>query len=184
MRARSRAAAEVARRIFKPPASRSEHRRRTRGAGTGRPARRDPESVSLGVAALVDEWSGSVVKRQRLERPLGVRVAAARAVAFRIWVVTGGASVGERASTRQCSNPGHRFLEVQSTGKLSARSLGKALVMGLTAIRPSAIAWTVLLADFLAGRPDESAGALPVALRPLDSGPTECGPRETFHRAR
>jgi len=66
-----------------------------------------PESVSLGVAALVDEWGGSILGRQRLRDDLSaMEEAAAQAVASSdLALVTGGASVGEKDFAKTMFEP-------------------------------------------------------------------------------
>lgn len=150
-----------------------------------------PESVSLGVAALVDEWGGSVVNRQRLRDDLSaMRVAAAWAVASSdLVIVTGGASVGERDFAKAMFEPlDITFSKVSiKPGKpvWLGRS-GKALVMGLPGNPTSAlVTGRLLLAPLLArlsGR--DPLEALRWRCANLTAALKECGPRETFHRAR
>lgn len=152
-----------------------------------------PESVSLGIAALVDEWGGEVIGRERLRDDLAaMEQAAARALADAdLVVVTGGASVGEKDFAKAMFEPSGLELIFSKVnikpGKPAwfGRS-GPKLVIGLPGNPTSAmVTGRVFLAPLLAGltgrNPDE---ALRWRSANLANALPECGSRETFHRAR
>jgi molybdopterin molybdotransferase len=152
-----------------------------------------PESVSLGVGALAQEWGADVVSRTRLRDDLeAMRKAATEAVsAADLVVVTGGASVGEKDFAKAMFEPAGLELIFSKAAIKPGKPVwlgraGKALVMGLPGNPTSAfVTARLLLAPLIAGltgRKIEEAlrwrsARLTVPLR-------ECGPRETFHRAR
>ncbi len=152
-----------------------------------------PESVSLGVAALVAAWGGRTLARRRLTDDLdGLKAAARQALGEAdVVVVTGGASVGERDFARAMFEDCGLELVFSKVdikpGKpvWLGRALGK-LVLGLPGNPTSAMVTARLfLAPLLAGL----AGQAPeMALRwrtaRLDAPLPATGDRETFYRAR
>lgn len=152
-----------------------------------------PDSVSLGVAALVDEWGGSIVDRQRLRDDLpAMERAATQAIASSdLVLVTGGASVGERDFAKAMFEPaGLDFIFSKVSIKPGkpvwlGRSEG-VLVMGLPGNPTSALVTArLLLAPLLARLSGRDAMQALCWRSARLAGPLkECGPRETFHRAR
>lgn len=152
-----------------------------------------PESVSLGVAALVDEWGGSIVDRQRLRDDLpAMERAATQAIASSdLVLVTGGASVGERDFAKAMFEPAGLDLIFSKVSIKPGKPvwLGRSegvLVMGLPGNPTSALVTArLLLAPLLAGLSGRDAmQALCWRAAKLTAPLKECGPRETFHRAR
>jgi molybdopterin molybdotransferase len=152
-----------------------------------------PESVSLGVAALAEQWGAVCTGRTRLRDDLPAMRSAAAAVIHEadVVVVTGGASVGEKDFAKAMFEPLGLDIVFSSVAIKPGKPvwLGRAgggLVIGLPGNPTSAMVTArLLLAPLLAGicgRPPE------VALRwreaGLASALSECGARETFHRAR
>ncbi|MEA3059087.1 MAG: molybdopterin molybdotransferase [Sphingomonadales bacterium] len=152
-----------------------------------------PDSASLGVAALAEQWGGQVVSRARLHDDLAaLETAATEAVASAdMVVVIGGASVGERDFAKTMFEPlGFELL----FSKVSIRPgkpawfgcIGETPVLGLPGNPTSALVTArLLLAPLLAamqGRPLEQALAWEPAR--LASPIPACDLRETFHRAR
>jgi molybdopterin molybdotransferase len=152
-----------------------------------------PESVSLGVAALVEEWGAIVSSRQRLPDDLAaMEHAAARAVADSdLVVVTGGASVGEKDFAKRMFEPVRLELLFSKVSIKPGKPVwlgraGKTLVMGLPGNPSSALVTArLLLAPLIAGLsgrdPQETLRWRKAALA---TGLAASGPRETFHRAR
>lgn len=158
-------------------------------------ARQDaiPESVSLGVAALAEEWGAIVLGRERLRDDLAaMQGSAARAAAEAdLVVVTGGASVGEKDFAKAMFGPLGLDLIFSKVAIKPGKPVwlgrcGAALVMGLPGNPTSALVTArLLLAPLLAGLGGrEPADALRWRNAPLASPLGECGARETFHRAR
>ena len=152
-----------------------------------------PESVSLGVAALVGEWGGSVADRKRLRDELpAMEVAAAQAVASSdLVIVTGGASVGEKDFASAMFEPAGLQLIFSKVSIKPGKPvwLGHSqgtLVMGLPGNPTSALVTArLLLAPLLAGLSGrDPMEALRWQSARLTAALKECGPRETFHRAR
>jgi molybdopterin molybdotransferase len=152
-----------------------------------------PESVSLGVAALVDEWGGSIIDRQRLRDDLpAMERAATQAIASSdLVLVTGGASVGERDFAKAMFEPAGLDLIFSKVSIKPGKPvwLGRSegvLVMGLPGNPTSALVTArLLLAPLLAGLSGRDAmQALCWRAAKLTAPLKECGPRETFHRAR
>jgi molybdopterin molybdotransferase len=152
-----------------------------------------PESVSFGIAALVNDWGGIVVDRKHLRDDVGeLERAAADAVgAADFVVVTGGASVGEKDFAKTMFEPLGLELVFSKVAMRPGKpvwlgKVGVTLVMGLPGNPTSALVTArLLLAPLLAvmtGRPIEEALAWRSA--PLASDLPGCGSRETFHRAR
>jgi len=152
-----------------------------------------PESVSLGVAALAEDWGGTVIARQRLGDQLGqLEQAAGRALDDAdLIVVTGGASVGEKDFAKAMFE-GHGlellFAKVAiKPGKpvWLGRARGK-LVLGLPGNPTSALVTArLLLAPLVAGLAGgDPREALKWRQLPLLSALPACGARETFVRGR
>ena len=152
-----------------------------------------PESVSLGVAALVDEWGGKVIGREHLGDELDhLRAAAVEAVANAdLVVVTGGASVGERDFAKAMFEPMGLELIFSKVAIKPGKPVwlgrvGETLLMGLPGNPTSALVIArLLLAPLLASL---SGRNVDVALcwreARLASRLNACGARETFHRAK
>jgi molybdopterin molybdotransferase len=152
-----------------------------------------PESVSLGVAALAEQWGGLGIGRARLRDDLpGMEAAAKSAIAEAdIVIVTGGASVGEKDFARTMFEPLGLDLIFSKVAIKPGKPVwlgrvGDRLVMGLPGNPTSALVTArLLLAPLLAGLTGRSIEqafvwrSLPSA-SPIDA----CGSRETFHRAR
>jgi molybdopterin molybdotransferase len=152
-----------------------------------------PESVSFGVAALAAQWGAEPSGRARLadnlqdmEQAAGIAVGQSDLV-----VVTGGASVGEKDFAKRMFEPlGIELIFAKVAIKPGKPvwfgRVGGKLVIGLPGNPTSALVTARLfLAPLLAGmtgQPIERA----LAWRnvPLASPLKDCGPRETFHRAR
>jgi molybdopterin molybdotransferase len=152
-----------------------------------------PESVSFGVAALAQQWGAQCVGRTRLRDDLpSMRNAATAALdSAEVIVVTGGASVGEKDFAKTMFEP-----------------LGLELIFSKISIKPGKPVWLGLIGErFVVGLPGNPTSAMVTArllLAPLvaalsgqpieralawrkmalASSLKECGPRETFHRAR
>jgi len=151
-----------------------------------------PESVSYGIAALVDAWGGAVIDRQRLPDDLATMEKAASVACIHsdLIIVTGGASVGEKDFAKTMFEPMGLELIFAKVAIKPGKPVwlgrtGKTLVMGLPGNPTSALVTARLflapLLCRLTGRPGGAAlrwRKLPLAA-PLEA----CGPRETFHRA-
>jgi len=133
----------------------------------GDDADRIPESLSYGVAALVQAWGGLVVDRGRCEDNLKTLKSAARRAADRadIVVVIGGASVGEKDFGKQAfANLHFLFTKV--------------------AIRPGKPIWfgkdTHVLVVGLPGNPTSAMVTARLFLAPLVAGMSGRGCREAW----
>lgn len=152
-----------------------------------------PESVSFGVGALAAEWGATLTGRARLKDDLRAmeRAAADAAASADVVVVTGGASVGEKDFAKAMFGPAGLELIFSKVAIKPGKPVwlgtaGQALVMGLPGNPTSAMVTArLLLAPLLAGL--TGRGTEP-ALRwhrtSLAAAMRDCGPRETFHRAR
>ena len=151
-----------------------------------------PDSASLGVAALAEQWGAQVVSRSRAPDELGLlQATAAQALDLAdVVVVIGGASVGERDFAKAMFEP--LGLELLFS-KISMRPgkpawLGRAqgkLVLGLPGNPTSALVTArLLLAPLTAAMQGRSAED-PLGWEParLATPLRECDQRETFHRA-
>lgn len=152
-----------------------------------------PESVSFGIAAMVSEWGATIVGRQRLADDLGaMEQAAARAIeSADLVIVTGGASVGEKDFAKRMFEPLAMELLFSKVSIKPGKPVwfgraGQALVMGLPGNPTSALVTArLLMTPLLAGLSGRKAvEALRWRTATLASPLMECGPRETFHRAR
>jgi molybdopterin molybdotransferase len=152
-----------------------------------------PESVSFGVAALVERWGGQCTGRTRLGDHLNaMRLTAERILeSTDVIVVTGGASVGEKDFAKAMFEPVGLELIFSKVAMKPGKPvwLGRAqgrLVIGLPGNPTSALVTArLLLAPLLSGmtgRPihDALAWRTMTLAKELDA----CGSRETFHRAR
>jgi molybdopterin molybdotransferase len=151
-----------------------------------------PDSASLGVAALAEQWGIGSVGRTRLRDDLDAMVPAARdAVANNdVVVVTGGASVGEKDFAKAMFAPCGLELLFSTIAMKPGKPvwlgrIGTSLVVGLPGNPTSALVTArLLLAPLLAGlggRPVDAA--LAWAETRLSTPLPACGARETFHRA-
>lgn len=152
-----------------------------------------PESVSLGIAALAEQWGSRCVGRTRLRDDLAAMQGVAERIVEEVdvLVVTGGASVGEKDFAKAMFEPlglEPIFSKVaMKPGKpvWLGRARGK-LVIGLPGNPSSALVtgrlFVAALLAGLTGRPIEQALGWRKAL--LASNLDPCGSRETFHRAR
>ena len=152
-----------------------------------------PESVSLGVAALVEQWGGTIVRRSLLRDDLkAMEKAAAEAIeAGDLVVVTGGASVGEKDFAKTMFEPlGLELLfskvAIKPGKPVWLGKAGKALVMGLPGNPTSALVTArLLLAPLLCGLAGRDVShALRWRSGPLGAAIDASGSRETFNRAR
>ena len=152
-----------------------------------------PESVSLGVAAMSAEWGAEVVSRQRLRDDLTIMErSAAKAIASAdLVIVTGGASVGEKDFAKAMFEKAGLELVFSKVSVKPGKPVwlgraGATLVVGLPGNPTSALVTArLLLAPLLAGLSGrDSNEALRWRTIRLASPLRDCGPRETFHRAR
>ncbi|WP_332653964.1 molybdopterin molybdotransferase MoeA [Brevundimonas sp.] len=151
-----------------------------------------PDSVSLGVAALIVQYGGEVIGRRRLtDDPASLEAAAGAALdEADLVVVTGGASVGERDHARAMFRPAGLALIIDRVAIKPGKPvwLGRAggkLVLGLPGNPTSAmVTGRLFLAPLVAGLSGEAVGAA-LDWRPARLGAAlgPCGDRETFHRA-
>jgi molybdopterin molybdotransferase len=149
-----------------------------------------PDSVSLGVAALAEEWGAELVLRRRLgdDLPALERAAAEALAAADIVVVTGGASVGELDHGKAMFAPARLELIFSKVAIKPGKPvwLGRAgprLVVGLPGNPNSALVTArLLLAPLLAGltgRPAAPGWRRAALAERLPA----TGGRETFYRA-
>jgi molybdopterin molybdotransferase len=152
-----------------------------------------PESVSLGIAALAEQWGAECTGRMCLRDDLAAMRKAAEASLENadVVVVTGGASVGEKDFAKAMFEPrGLDFLfskvSIKPGKPVWLGRVGSKLIMGLPGNPTSAlVSARLLLAPLLAGLVGLATGrALAWRRVPLASVLAECGARETFHRAR
>jgi molybdopterin molybdotransferase len=152
-----------------------------------------PESVSLGVAAMSVEWGAEVVSRQRLRDDLTTmeRTGAKAVEGADLVIVTGGASVGERDFAKAMFEAAGLELIFSKVSIKPGKPVwlgraGTTLVMGLPGNPTSALVTArLLLTPLLAGLSGRDAGeALRWRTAKLAAPLKNCGPRETFHRAR
>lgn len=152
-----------------------------------------PDSVSFGVAAMVETWGGKVIKRQRLvddEQELAV---AARQALERtdLIVVTGGASVGERDFAKAMFapvglEPVFSKVAIKPGKPVWLGRAGGRLVLGLPGNPTSALVTARLfLAPLVAGMSGQDpAGALAWRQDNLVAPLSANGDRETLERGR
>ena len=152
-----------------------------------------PESVSYGVGALVADWGGELLGRQRVrDEPALIRRAAGDAVAGSdLLVVTGGASVGDRDYAKTVLaelglEPIFSKVAIKPGKPVWFGRVGEKLVLGLPGNPTSALVTArLLMAPLLAGLAgNDPAEAMRWQSAPLSQPIGPCGDRETFHRAR
>ncbi len=152
-----------------------------------------PESVSFGIAALAADWGAVVTGRARLKDELQAmqRAASEAADSADVVVVTGGASIGEKDFAKAMFQPAGLELIFSKVAIKPGKPVwlgraGQALVVGLPGNPTSALVTArLLLAPLLAGLTGRGIEpALHWRQAPLAAAIHECGPRETFHRAR
>lgn len=152
-----------------------------------------PESVSFGVSAMADQWGAMCIGRKRLRDDLPEMQRAAKAAieASDVVIVTGGASVGEKDFGQAMFEPLGLELVFSKVSIKPGKPVwlgrvGEKLVVGLPGNPTSALVTArLLLAPLLAGLTGEPIErALAWRAVPLGSPLNDCGPRETFHRAR
>ena len=152
-----------------------------------------PDSASLGVAMLAEQWGASCIGRTRLGDDVDSMCAAAEAAISQadLIVVTGGASVGDKDFAKAMFQPSGLDLIFSTVAIKPGKPAwlgraGKALIAGLPGNPTSALVTArLLLAPLLAGLRGQAIEAAlewrPASLAvPLG----ECGGRETFHRGR
>jgi molybdopterin molybdotransferase len=151
-----------------------------------------PESISLGVAALAQDWGAEIGGRRRLKDELApMAEAAGEALELAdLVIVTGGASVGERDYAKAMFEPAGLDLIFSKVSIKPGKPvwLGRArgrLVIGLPGNPTSALVTArLLLAPLLAGLTGRNpAQALRWRAAPLAGEMEACGVRETFVRA-
>jgi molybdopterin molybdotransferase len=152
-----------------------------------------PESVSLGVAALVEDWGGVAVERISLRDNLHEMKRTVAEVLQRadLIVVTGGASVGEKDFAKAMfKDQSLRLLfskvAIKPGKPVWLGKAGDALVLGLPGNPTSALVTArLLLAPLIAGLSGfDHFTALRWRQERLSNSLPACGDRETFVRAR
>lgn len=152
-----------------------------------------PESVSFGVAALVERHGGFCMARRRLrDDPDDLREAAARALNDAdLVVMTGGASVGEKDYAKGIFDDLGLALSFSKVAIKPGKPVwfgraGGKLVMGLPGNPTSAlVTGRLLLAPLVRGLAGGHPGdAIPWRSTPLAGGLPACGHRDTFVRGR
>jgi molybdopterin molybdotransferase len=152
-----------------------------------------PESVSLGIAAMASDWGATVIGRERLRDEISaLEQAASRAVADAdLVIVTGGASVGEKDYAKAMFEPfGLELIfskvSIKPGKPVWLGRVGPKLILGLPGNPTSAlVTGRLFLAPLIAGLSGRSFNeALKWKATSLATSLKECGPRETFHRAR
>jgi molybdopterin molybdotransferase len=158
--------------------------------GTAMEPGRIPDSVSLGVEALAEDWGAEIVRRWRLrdDLPAMERAAAEALNMADLVVVTGGASVGERDFAKAMFAPAGLALIFSKVAIKPGKPVwlgrvGEKLVIGLPGNPTSAMVTArLLLAPLLAGLGGRDA-RLDWRRAPLAGAIGPCGERETFVRA-
>jgi molybdopterin molybdotransferase len=152
-----------------------------------------PDSVSLGIAALAEQWGAECIGRTRLRDDLAAMREAAEASLEHAdaVVVTGGASVGEKDFAKAMfERLGFDLVfskvSIKPGKPVWLGRVGSKLVVGLPGNPTSAlVTGRLFLAPLLAGLAGLTTDlALRWRAMPLASPLGECGARETFHRAR
>lgn len=152
-----------------------------------------PDSASLGVVALAEQWGGTCAARMRVRDQLEpLRSAAAAAIKQAdIVVVTGGASVGEKDFAKAMFAPlGLELIfskvAIKPGKPVWLGRVGETLIVGLPGNPTSALLTARLfLAPLLAGmRGQRIEAALEWRSVTLASDLGPCETRETLHRAR
>ncbi|MGS1018417.1 molybdopterin molybdotransferase MoeA [Allosphingosinicella humi] len=151
-----------------------------------------PESVSLGVAALAEQWGAIRIGRYRLkDEPEAMTVAAEKALASSdLVVMTGGASVGEKDFAKSVfASLGMEIIfskvAIKPGKPVWLGRVGDRLVLGLPGNPTSALVTArLLLAPLVAGLVGRNpASALCWRATPLAEALPPNGDRETFVRA-
>jgi molybdopterin molybdotransferase len=150
-----------------------------------------PESLSLGVAALAEQWGGRSLGSRLLadELPALERAAGEALDEADLVVVTGGASVGEKDFAKAMFEAHGLDLIFSRVAMKPGKPvwLGRAggtLVLGLPGNPTSAMVTArLLLAPLVAGLAGRT-GSLDWRSLALAGPLPACGDRETFHRAR
>jgi molybdopterin molybdotransferase len=151
-----------------------------------------PESVSLGVAALAEQWGAITIGRYRLkDEPEAMTVAAEKALASSdLVVMTGGASVGEKDFAKSVfASLGMEIIfskvAIKPGKPVWLGRVGDRLVLGLPGNPTSALVTArLLLAPLVAGLVGRNpASALCWRATPLAEALPPNGDRETFVRA-
>lgn len=152
-----------------------------------------PESVSLGLAAMVEDYGGECIKRNRVrDDPDELKRAATSALDIAdLVVVTGGASVGEKDYARRVFGelglePGFSKVAIKPGKPVWFGRAGGKLVIGLPGNPTSAlVTGRLLLATLVRGLAGgDPRGVLHWRLAPLVGAMLPCGERETFARGR
>jgi molybdopterin molybdotransferase len=152
-----------------------------------------PESVSLGVAALVEQYGGRCLSRRRLpDDPLALREAAAAALAQAdLVVMTGGASVGDKDYAKSVFADlglelGFSKVAMKPGKPVWFGRVRNKLVLGLPGNPTSALVTArLLLAPLVNGLGGgDPARGIWWRRAPLAEALSPCGDRETFVRAR
>jgi molybdopterin molybdotransferase len=150
-----------------------------------------PESVSFGVAALVQSWGGHILGTRRLadDLPAMQRAAGESLEESDLVVVTGGASVGEKDFAKAMFAPHGLELIFSKVAIKPGKPvwLGRAggrLVIGLPGNPTSAMVTARLLLAPLVSGLSGRGNALGWRRIRLAAPLPACGGRETFHRAR
>jgi molybdopterin molybdotransferase len=151
-----------------------------------------PESISVGIAALVRDYGGQIVSQSRLPDDLELMEKAVAEVleTADLIITTGGASVGERDFAKQMFEPAGLELIFSKVAMKPGKPvwLGRAagrLVLGLPGNPTSALATgRLLLAPLVAGLAGEVSGTC-LRWREVEiaSDLPAVGDRETFVRA-
>lgn len=151
-----------------------------------------PESVSLGVAALAEQWGAITIGRYRLkDEPEAMTAAAEKALASSdLVVMTGGASVGEKDFAKSVfASLGMEIIfskvAIKPGKPVWLGRVGDRLVLGLPGNPTSALVTArLLLAPLVAGLVGRNpASALCWRATPLAEALPPNGDRETFVRA-
>lgn len=151
-----------------------------------------PESVSLGVAALAEQWGAITIGRYRLkDEPDAMTAAAEKALASSdLVVMTGGASVGEKDFAKSVfASLGMEIIfskvAIKPGKPVWLGRVGDRLVLGLPGNPTSALVTArLLLAPLVAGLVGRNpASALCWRAAPLAEALPPNGDRETFVRA-
>lgn len=150
-----------------------------------------PESISVGLSALTDDWGGVVLTRHRLRDDLdAMRGTATEMLELAdLIVVTGGASVGERDFAKamfDCLDLIFSKVAMKPGKPVWLGRAGSRLVIGLPGNPTSAMVTArLLLAPLLAGLSGgEAVDALRWRHTSLADALPPCEDRETFVRAR
>lgn len=157
-----------------------------------RPTGKIPESISYGVAAMVRQWGGTVVSRNRQPDNLTcLQAAAADAAGLAdVVVVIGGASVGEKDYAKEAFAPLNMELLFAKVAIKPGKPVwfgraGKTLIIGLPGNPSSAlVTGRLFLAPLLAGLcGGNAADALDWRMMRSSAPVPGCSDRDVFSRA-